>query len=628
MRNPFRVFSLFIRLAFLLTGGFLFAGTASAQTQGQFDGVYFGTFTGAFDDGEFAVYVFAGGAQGEMAVVIWYDSFDEEGDSFVVPIEPDGNFSFALFPSEPNSDTVTGQFTESGVSGTICCVQPGSFQGTKSPADGPLFDLGGLFNGFLMGGGTSDGEMIQISGLIFAVIDATGRGFMLPTATILDSVGNFLEQGVDGGSFQLAPNGTLSTVLLSGTAFMGDFGEFPGSGTGTWSFSDPGESVSGEWAMGRSGPLPTPRPSIPPPAPLASAVLPDVDQSGNAEALVFGSQAGVGQAVVNDSQSNNSLSIVDFSDSLTPIDAAVTSDTNNNGYPGIAALLLDESDDEPKIEIRDPATGSLLKNINYNKGHNPIAVALLSDQNSNQSHEGAVLASQISQNNRPRVLIRDLQSKVKIINISLPKIFTAMGIVGADDFSGNGAAEVLVLATRNSDGKGFVLIWDTGGAGKVVNVQVPKQHTPISHDYLTGPGGAPAVTTLSLRTSDNKGRLLLHNALTATKLWGATLNAGRTPVKVAGFQAASGAIRVAVLQLRESDQRPIVSVFNGNTGAVVENVFYDAGQEPVDLVIFPDLSSDPNLQPELGVLIEGESELAFKLRDSTTGDLVSTVSVP
>jgi hypothetical protein len=331
--------------------------------------------------------------------------------------------------------------------------------------------------------------------------------------------------------------------------------------------------------------------------------------------------------VIKDLGTADSINTVAFSNGLVPIDAQAAADLNNNGADDLAFLLRQAQDVLPKVEVRDPLTGKRVKNVDFNKQHDPVALAILADQNGNQSQEAAVLAKRVS-DDRPRVLIRDLVTKAKVINLSLPKIFDVLELVGAPDFSGNGAAEVLVLASRRSDGKGFVLVWDTGGTGKVVNVQLPKNHTPIDLAYLTGPGGVAAVAVLALRTTDDRGRVFVYDALTAVKLWAATLGAGQAPVAVRSFETATGGKRVAALVERLSDTKPIVRIYNGNTGVVVDNISYNTGQTPVDLLVLPDTTLDGNANPELGVLVNPDSGAELRVRDSATKKLIQTLSVP
>jgi hypothetical protein len=366
-------------------------------------------------------------------------------------------------------------------------------------------------------------------------------------------------------------------------------------------------------------------PSMVVPDYVASFVMPNLAGGAEMEAVMI-TDSGIGHASVADLGSAASVNSFDFSSNLAPTDAKPTTDFNNNGSDDIAFLGHDAAALKPRVEIRDPLTGSRLKNIDYNGNHVPVAFDTTFDHNGNQSEEGVVLAKHTTNNDRGRLLIRDLVTKAKVNNVSLPKIFDVRALVMGPDISGNGAADALVLATRISDGKIFVLVWDTGGDGKIVNIQLPKNHSPVGHDYLTGPGGVAAATVMALRETDNQGRVFVYDALTATKLWAATVASGRQPVAIKAFQSAGGGWRVAVLVHRTSDNRPIVSIYNANTGAIVDNVFFVTGQTPLDLTIIPDTGLDGNNNPELGVVVDNGA-LEMKVRDSVSKTLLQTVGV-
>ena len=81
---------------------------------------------------------------------------------------------------------------------------------------------------------------------------------------------------------------------------------------------------------------------------------------------------------------------------------------------------------------------------------------------------------------------------------------------------------------------------------------------------------------------------------------------------------------MAVLTQRGSDQRPIVSIYNANTGELIDKVLFRAAQTAVGLTIFPDTTLDIRRQPELGVTMADGS---IRIRDSVTKQLLQTLSV-
>ncbi len=359
--------------------------------------------------------------------------------------------------------------------------------------------------------------------------------------------------------------------------------------------------------------------------PLASFHLPHFGGGADAEAVLMLDRGGAGEAAVVDLGTGTPVSTVGFTPGLLPITAARIADGNGNGADDIAGLMLDPVKTLPKVEIRDGRTGAKIRNVNFSQNHDPVALAVIASQDGNPSPEGVVLARQTTRDDRGRLLIRDLVTRDTLINISLPRIYAVLGLAMAPDITGNGAAEALVLATRRRDGRGSVLVWDTGGAGRVALFRIQANHQPIALTHLVGPGGADAVAVAALRLSDLRGRLFVHDALTGGELWAVTVRSGREPVAVEAFQAANGAWRLALLMRETSDGRPLVTVYDAATGDVRTNVLYDAGLNGVALAVMPDSSLDAGSQPELGVVMENGS-VQMRLRDSVTGALVQTIT--
>ncbi len=332
-----------------------------------------------------------------------------------------------------------------------------------------------------------------------------------------------------------------------------------------------------------------------------------------------------GEGFVKDYGNAASLGTFGTTAGPEPKDAAVVPDRDGNNVDDIAVLLDDQLANRPRVEIRDPLTGKKLRNINYNTDHEAVALAIIADQNGNQTPEGVVLSRRGG--DRPRLLIRDLGTGDVLPTVSLPRTVRPLGLVMADDFSGNGAPEALVLVERKSNDRGYVFVWDIGGAGKVATVRLPGGNTPLSHTVFSGPGGVTAVAVLAQRVSDDRGKLFVFDAFTGASLWGASLVDGREPVAVRAYVPASGGPRLAVLQEQLSDKTPIVTVFQGDTGAVVTNVVYGSGQTPVALEVIPDLALDSGSEPEFSVLIKDDA-LRVRVRDSVSRALIQTLPIP
>ncbi len=100
------------------------------------------------------------------------------------------------------------------------------------------------------------------------------------------------------------------------------------------------------------------------------------------------------------------------------------------------------------------------------------------------------------------------------------------------------------------------------------------------------------------------------------------------PVAIRAFETPNGGKRIAALQSRFSDNRPIVRLLNGNTGAIISNVSYLRDQEALDLIVVPDTSLDGNDSLELGVLVNSIAGTRLRVRDSVTKALIQSLNIP
>ena len=80
-----------------------------------------------------------------------------------------------------------------------------------------------------------------------------------------------------------------------------------------------------------------------------------------------------------------------------------------------------------------------------------------------------------------------------------------------------------------------------------------------------------------------------------------------------------------MLSQRESDQKPLVSIFDSGTGVRLYDVPFKPGQIAMGLTIFPDTSLDAGTEPELGVTME---DGLIDLRDSVSKVLIQTLNAP
>jgi hypothetical protein len=258
----------FLKLFAIVTAGLLwFAPTTNAQAQADLAGVFFGNVSGSGTSGNFGVMLRTNGTAIFAMDVLFLimgggGSFTAKEVVFLnqsVAVAANGTFS------QPNIDgrgtTVSGQFTQSGLTGTI--VESGgasaSFSGTREPSSGFLVGTGGFYRGPLSGNETINGvPVVSLTGTLSVIAAADGSGYAF---AVRQGAGQTKKDGF---------NVTVATDFsVMGSVGILDYeGTFdPAAKTANGTFSGEinlGGDVfgqSGNWSVSRLEPLPN-RPPV------------------------------------------------------------------------------------------------------------------------------------------------------------------------------------------------------------------------------------------------------------------------------------------------------------------------------------------------------------------------------
>ncbi len=358
---------------------------------------------------------------------------------------------------------------------------------------------------------------------------------------------------------------------------------------------------------------------------LANLVLRDAEGSGDPEAVVVRNFSTQAIAEVRDYGTGTGISSLASTPGYPPVDAALVQHFAGTAADELAMLVYDPDRDRPLVELRDTLSDELLTRVPFYRAHEPIALAVLPDLSGNPAGALAVLATRRA-DGRPRVLLRDLATGEPLPTLSLPQGFTVSDLLATPDFSGNASAEVVVLARRTRDDKGYALVWDSGGAGWLANVPVPRGYTPLDLGFAYGPGELPGVAILTRREASGTARLYFNDALTGARFWSRGWN--RAPVALDTLILPAETDGIAVLTERLTDQAQILSLMESDTNAIGANVPFGSGVTGLDFVVLPDLSVDPGTDPELSALVRTAAGLELRVRDAVTKDLIQTIPIP
>jgi hypothetical protein len=248
--------------------GFLcFALTTTAMAQADLAGVFFGNVSGGVTAfGQFGVMLRTKGTA-IFVMDVRFVSIARDGSAsskevvFVnqnVAVANNGTFSQTNIDGQGTA--VSGQFTESGLSGTI--VEPSGasarISGVRAPNSGFMVGAGGFYQGPLSGTETINGvPVVNFSGTFSALVAADGGGF----AFAVRQGGGEIKK--DGFEVDVASDFSI-TGSVSIVDFEGSLDPVTMTASGTFAGDiDLGGDVfgqSGAWSMKRLEALPNRRP--------------------------------------------------------------------------------------------------------------------------------------------------------------------------------------------------------------------------------------------------------------------------------------------------------------------------------------------------------------------------------
>jgi hypothetical protein len=141
----------------------------------------------------------------------------------------------------------------------------------------------------------------------------------------------------------------------------------------------------------------------------------------------------VTQVVIVDVLAGTSrVAVSSFGGTFQPRHFAVMPDLNGNGSEELALVRSDPEPGADKVQIRDTATGALVKEIWFDKRFLPQDVAVIPDSNGNGVVELASLGIRVNTGAR-RVAIKDARSSVSLGIVDLDHALTGLKTLDAGD---------------------------------------------------------------------------------------------------------------------------------------------------------------------------------------------------
>ena len=352
---------------------------------------------------------------------------------------------------------------------------------------------------------------------------------------------------------------------------------------------------------GTSPPAPTRKPG--------ALALPDLNADGVADLAVI--RESPARAEIRSGQNGALLRTIGFLDSIFWIlDADVLPDSDGNGVPELAMLGERKSDGRGVVEMRNLSGTEAPRQVWFATDHLPYSLAVISsDADNNGVAELAVLSTR-SSDGRGLVEVKNAAGPTNPTSIWMGTGLAPSDLEVIEDADKNGVPEVAVMSTRSSDGRIVVEVRNAVGATNPNSVWFMAGNTAIDLAVIGDKDGntVPEVAVLSSRNSDGRNVLEIKNAAGPTAPTSVWFMSGNTAMAVEGVDDADGNSTpdVAVLAERDSDGRVLVEVKNVAGATAPRALWYPTGFGALDLVVLPDV--DGNGVKEAGALLIRSSD--------------------
>jgi hypothetical protein len=244
--------------------------------------------------------------------------------------------------------------------------------------------------------------------------------------------------------------------------------------------------------------------------PVDLEVMTDSNGNGAPELVVLG--IGSIRSEVRDSLTGEKLGAVSFDLALSPIDLELLTDQTGNGIPELAML----GQGSMRVEVKDPVTNALVKKMYFND-YIPIDLSVW-DRGDNVSV--GVLAESKDPTRSDKVEIRDLASGQIIKHIWVSKAYDLLQMELMDDLNGNGAPELAILREHPVDNWVSVQAMDTASGSRFMRLGFDPNYRPIRMRVLddVNGNGSEEVAVLAVRRGCCNQKVWVKDTLTGESI--------------------------------------------------------------------------------------------------------------
>ena len=305
---------------------------------------------------------------------------------------------------------------------------------------------------------------------------------------------------------------------------------------------------------------------------IAVELIDDLDGNGVPEIAVLGTRpSGQVRVQLKDSVTGETVNTVFFGSAYSAIDMAVVPDTNANGAPELAVLGRSASGGV-RVQVRDALSDAETSTTFWGDNVAPLDVLVIPDVSGNGQPE-VVMHGRITGSGQSRAQVRDTATGALLRNIFFGATYEPLQLVVIGDVSGDGIDDLAQLARRPDTGAIRVQVKESSGGTIVANAFLGSTDAPVG---LAGIGDANANTwpdvAVLVERPDGSGKVVIRDGATGDFIRNTFMGAIEAPVGLAviGDIDASGNAELAALGENAGVMR--VQIRDSVSGVQINNV--------------------------------------------------------
>ena len=211
----------------------------------------------------------------------------------------------------------------------------------------------------------------------------------------------------------------------------------------------------------------------------------------------------------------------------------------------------------------------------------------------------------------------------------IPIVVNSTQLISLGDINKDNSPEIAVVSYKSTVKKSIATVKNAQTGALVKQIAFNGQFIPTKANILPdlNGNGAVEIAVLGVRSSDQAVQVEVRDSLSGVKLSAVPFDSTFTPIDLGIVRDISGKGTAGLAVLQQNDTELRVQLKDALSGVQIGNITFSGGYKGIDLIVLGDLNG--NRAKEIAVLADNKIVTAadtVEIRDSKTGQLIRTIS--